>query len=224
MHAKLSGKLQARPHYVDEVYRILLDAISDGSLAPGSRITQEDIAEQLKVSRSPVLQAIQLLKKDGLLQDAEGRGVMVAPLNLHHIGHLYQVRGALEALATKLAAQQSAILDPDLIRLGRKVARGHDVRAMIEADEAFHKAIYEASGNPMIAESAQVHWVHLRRVMGAVLQSAEQRMSIWDEHEELAAAIASGDEAGAIAICERHMNNASDKLLSRLQEILEQPN
>jgi DNA-binding GntR family transcriptional regulator len=94
---------------------------------------------------------------------------------------------------------------------------------MIEADEAFHKAIYEASGNPMIAESAQVHWVHLRRVMGAVLQSAEQRLSIWDEHEELAAAIASGDEAKALTICERHMHNASEKLLSRLQEILEQP-
>ena len=39
MHAKLSGKLQARPHYVDEVYRILLDAISDGSLAPGSPLS-----------------------------------------------------------------------------------------------------------------------------------------------------------------------------------------
>ena len=62
-------RLDAAPDLVEQVYRRLLDAISDGSLAPGSRITQEDIAEQLKVSRSPVLQAIQLLKKDGLLQD-----------------------------------------------------------------------------------------------------------------------------------------------------------
>ena len=53
MHAKLSGKLQARPHYVDEVYRILLDAISDGSLAPGSRITQEDIANSSRCHAHP---------------------------------------------------------------------------------------------------------------------------------------------------------------------------
>lgn len=221
MRPKLSGKLQARPNYADEVYRILLDAISDGSLAPGTRVTQEDIAEQLNVSRSPVLQAIQLLKKDGLLQDAEGRGVMVAELDIAQIGHLYEVRGALEALATKLAAEQKAVIDPLLISTGRKVARTNDVRGMIEADEAFHKAIYEVSGNPLIAVTAEVHWAHLRRVMGAVLQSGEQRLSIWDEHERLADAIASGDVQAAVAISDGHMLNARQKLLARLEEILE---
>jgi DNA-binding GntR family transcriptional regulator len=58
-------KLEAAPDLVDQVYRALLDAISEGSLAPGQRITQEDIAEQLAVSRQPVLQALRLLKKDG---------------------------------------------------------------------------------------------------------------------------------------------------------------
>ncbi len=168
-----------------------------------------------------MLQAIQLLKKDGLLQDAEGRGVMVAPLDIAQIGHLYEVRGALEALATRLAAEQKAVIEPALISTGRKVARGSDVRAMIEADEAFHKAIYEASGNPLIAASSEVHWAHLRRVMGAVLQSAEQRMSIWDEHEHLAKAIASGDALAAVEVCEVHMRNARQKLLQRLEEILE---
>ena len=50
-------KLEAAPDLVDQVYRALLDAISDGSLAPGTRITQQDIAAQLSVSRQPVLQA-----------------------------------------------------------------------------------------------------------------------------------------------------------------------
>lgn len=76
MVAKLL-KLQARTDYVDEVYKVLLDAISEGSLAPGTRITQEEIADQLAVSRSPVLQALRLLKKDGLVQDAPGRGLLV---------------------------------------------------------------------------------------------------------------------------------------------------
>src|SRR5690606_19609336 len=180
MRPKLSGKLQARPNYVDEVYRILLDAISDGSLAPGTRVTQEDIAEQLNVSRSPVLQAIQLLKKDGLLQDAEGRGVMVAALDIAQIGHLYEVRGALEGLATRLAAEKKAVIDPALLSMGRRVARTMDVRAMIEADEAFHKAIYETTGNPLIAVSSEAHWAHLRHVMGVVLELPQQRMAICD--------------------------------------------
>src|SRR6476469_11279768 len=108
-------KLQARPDFVDEVYKTLLDAISDGSLAPGSRITQEEIAEQFAVSRSPVLQALRLLKKDGLVQDAPGRGVLVAPLDVEWTSHLYQVRGALDTLAAKLAAERGAVIDSALI-------------------------------------------------------------------------------------------------------------
>ena len=50
-----TAKLPSRTNYVDEVYKVLLDAISDGSLAPGTRITQEELAEQLDVSRSPVM-------------------------------------------------------------------------------------------------------------------------------------------------------------------------
>ena len=56
-------KIESAPDLVDQVYRSLLDAISEGSLAPGERITQEDIAEKLAVSRQPVLQALRLLKK-----------------------------------------------------------------------------------------------------------------------------------------------------------------
>ena len=74
-------KLESAPDLVDQVYRSLLDAISEGSLAPGERITQEDIAEKLAVSRQPVLQALRLLKKDGFVLDAPGRGVLVAPLD-----------------------------------------------------------------------------------------------------------------------------------------------
>src|SRR6188768_3142201 len=75
-------QLEAAPDLVDRVYRSLLDAICAGSLAPGQRITQEDIAQQLAVSRQPVLQALRLLKKDGLVQDAPGRGLQVADLDV----------------------------------------------------------------------------------------------------------------------------------------------
>lgn len=221
MTNKPLGKIQARPDYVDEVYEKLLYAISDGTLAPGTRLTQEEIAAQMAVSRSPVLQAIRLLKKDGLVQDAPGRGVLVAPLDPNWIADLYTVRGALDALAARLAAQRGSVIDPGLLKEGRRVAKGGDVKAMIDADLAFHQAIYQASGNPLIALSAQAHWVHLRRAMGAVLQSSAQRASIWDEHEAIATAIAEGDADRAAAASELHAANARDNLSQRLGEILE---
>ena len=104
-------QIEASPDLVERVYRRLMDAISDGSLAPGERITQEEIAQQLAVSRQPVLQALRLLKKDGF-HDAPGRGLQVAPLDVQHMRDLYQVRGALDALAARLAAQRRFRIDP----------------------------------------------------------------------------------------------------------------
>jgi DNA-binding GntR family transcriptional regulator len=213
-------KLESAPDLVDQVYRRLLDAISDGSLAPGERITQEDIAEKLAVSRQPVLQALRLLKKDGFVLDAPGRGVLVAPLDADWIVKVYQVRGSLDALAARLAAEQRFQLDPKLIEAGRKAARGKNVKAMIEADLAFHNAIYGASGNPLIEQSAQQHWRHLRRVMGAVLQHSRQREALWDEHEAIAKAIAAGDGDRAARLIEEHSQRASKNLAARLTHVL----
>ncbi len=214
-------KLPARLDYVEAVYKGLLDAITDGSLAPGIRITQEQIAEQFDVSRSPVLQALRLLKKDGLVQDAPGRGVQVTPLSVDWIAKVYEVRGVLDALAARLAAGRRATIARALFVEGRRASRGSDVKAMIDADLAFHNAIYVASGNELIAESAYLHWVHLRRVMGAVLQGSTQRKHIWDEHEAIAVAIASGDARLAARLALQHASNARANVIERLGKVLE---
>ena len=213
-------RLESAPDLVEQVYRRLLDAISEGALAPGQRITQEDIAEQLAVSRQPVLQALRLLKKDGFVQDAPGRGLLVAPLDATWTLNVYQVRGALDALAARLAAEQRFQLDPKLIEQGRKAARGRNVKAMIDADAAFHDAIYAASGNPLIEQSAHQHWGHLRRVMGAVLQQSRQREPVWDEHEAIAEAIAAGDADTASRLMQDHARQAASNLAQHLPDLL----
>lgn len=213
-------KLPTRSDFVEMVYQVLVDAITDGSLAPGERITQEEIAEQLHVSRSPVLQALRMLKKDGLIEDAPGRGVQVAPLDPDWVGQLYEVRGALDALAVRRAAQARAVLDPALIAQGRASTQGGDLKGIIDADMAFHLAIYAASGNPLIAENASRYWVHLRRVMGAVHRGSSQRSSIWDEHQAMADAIAQGDVALAVSLTEHHIARAQTNLVKQLRDKL----
>ena len=213
-------KIESSPDLVDQVYRSLLDAISDGSLAPGARIMQEDIAEQLAVSRQPVLQALRLLKKDGFVLDAPGRGVVVAPLDVGWLVHIYQVRSALDALAARLAARARYQVDPKLISQGRAAARANKVKAMMAADVQFHAGIYAASGNPLIAQSAQLHWQHIRRAMGAVLQVSTMRESIWDEHVAIAKAIGKGDENAAEALTRQHGEDASRNLAGLLTSAL----
>ena len=80
---------------------------------------------------------------------------------------------------------------------------------MIEADMAFHNAIYAASGNALIEQSAHLHWRHIRRAMGAVLQVSFVRESVWDEHQAIADAIAAGDVQCADKLMSRHGDQAA---------------
>jgi DNA-binding GntR family transcriptional regulator len=213
-------KIETTPDLVDQVYRKLLDAISEGSLAPGARMTQEDIAEQLAVSRQPVHQALRLLKQDGFVVDAPGRGVLVAPLDATWLANVYQVRSALDALAARLACAGHYVFDSALMAQGRKAARGKNISAMIEADMAFHTSIYTAANNPLIAQSAQQHWRHIRRAMGAVLHEATLRAAVWDEHEAIARAIAAKDARKAEALMRSHGEQASSNMEAQLHSVL----
>lgn len=214
-------QLQETPDLVERVYLAVLDAISDGTFAPGQRVTQEDLARQLAVSRQPVLQALRQLKTDGFVQDAPGRGLMVAPLDARWMLQVYQVRGALDRLAAQSAARLCYALDEALLVQGRQAARGHDIAAMIDADLAFHNAIYQASGNPLIEQTARHHWRHLRRVMGAVLQASGQRNAVWDEHAAIAQAIRSGDVDRAGLLIENHSAGAGEALAQRISNFLQ---
>jgi DNA-binding GntR family transcriptional regulator len=98
------------------------------------------------------------------------------------------------------------------MRAGRAAARSADVAAMIDADLAFHQAVYAASGNPLIERSAAPHWCQIRRAMGAVLQSAPARAAIWDEHAAIATAIAAGDVDTAERLAREHAERAGHHL------------
>src|SRR5262245_59621362 len=122
-------RIDSRPELSQQVYQQLLAAICEGRLAPGARVTQEELVESLNVSRQPVHQALRLLKNDGFVVDAGRRGLMVAPLDGDALEQLYQVRGVLDGLAARLAAQSGKQLEPALIARGRKVAAAGRVGA-----------------------------------------------------------------------------------------------
>lgn len=212
--------LEAAPDLADQVYRALLDAISTGQLKPGQRVTQDELADQLAVSRQPVTQALMLLKKDGFVQNApactgaggRSRGLQVTPIDARALAQIYEVRGALDLLAVRLAASHRATLDPALIERGRAAMAGGDIRAMIDTDLAFHTAIYRAAGNPLIEQSALLHWHHIRRAMGEALQSSRLREPVWDEHEAIAQAVARGDVPTAERLMHTHCSHASEHL------------
>ena len=95
--------LQTQPSLVEQVHKAILSEIASGKLKAGSRLIQEQIAQELGVSRQPVQQALTLLRNQGILQDAPGRGLLVVPMDLEHVRHMYDVRAVMEGLAFRQA-------------------------------------------------------------------------------------------------------------------------
>src|SRR5947209_5917147 len=210
------SRIASTPDLTEQVYQRLLYAICDGELAPDARVTQEDLAATLGVSRQPVLQPRRLLKKEGVVSDAGRRGLRVAPREPQAITQVYEVRAVLDGLAARRAAQAKAELDPTVILEGRRAAAGQRIGSMIDADMQFHHLIYAASGNPLIAETANHHWPHIRRAMGAVLQTVGLRRPVWDEHEAILQAINCSDADLAERLAREHCARASDHIATQL--------
>jgi DNA-binding GntR family transcriptional regulator len=206
---------------LDAVYVALRDSICDGDLPPGERITQDEIAERLGVSRQPVGQALLLLKSQGFVSQAGRRGLIVAPLGTDMVRDIYEVRAALDDLAARLAARRSR---PDelargyeILREGKRLMRLGDVQQLVKADMAFHEFIYELSGNPLIRQALTAHWQQLRRVMSGVIEQRSYRKVLWTEHDAILNAIRDGDGERATKLSRAHVQAASDALCKRLE-------
>lgn len=213
--------LTTQPNLVEQVRDAILDEISSGQLGPGERIIQEQIAQALGVSRQPVQQALLLLRNQGVLQDAPGRGLQVAPLDPEHVRHMYDMRAVIEGLACRRAAEVGAERatrqGPALIEAGRKAVAGGSVARMIAADMRFHEALYAWSGNPLVASSLATHLTYTQRVMGEVLLRDETPRDIWDQHAAILAAICARDALHAEALARQHISQAAGFMVARLQ-------
>jgi len=219
--------LSVVPNLIEQVHLRMVDAIADGTLAPGERLTQEELAERLSVSRQPVSHALQLLKRQGLVVEQGKRGLAVAPIEPDRIRDLYEVRAALDGLASRLAAERVAAgratqRETEALRstfaAGCELTNDTNVHDWIDVDVAFHSAIYRLSGNPSIAETVAGQWPHFKRCMGAVLVKRDRRNVVWAEHAAIFEHIVAGDPAGAMAAAVDHAEKAGTTLYVQLSE------
>jgi DNA-binding GntR family transcriptional regulator len=217
----LLAALDATPMLFERTHRALLDAIVSGELAPGERHTQDALAQRLGVSRQPVLQALVLLRHQGLVRDAPGRrGIEVVPISSALVQHLYLVRGALDALTARSAAHRPR---PELrergaalIRAGRAAAGRGDTRAMADADAAFHALLGEAAHNPLLSAGTADLWHQTRRAIVACLRRPTPQRDVWDEHLAILNAVVRGDTRTAERLARAHCEASCGRLLRQL--------
>ena len=219
--------LDPLPNLIDQVYARILEAITDRTLPPGCRIRQNELAEKLGVSRQPVSHALHLLHRQGLVAESGRKGFEVTQLDPVRIRQLYEVRGAIDALAARLAAARvnadaagRAHLESAL-RAGRAAERNISLPRLIALDVDFHRAIYRLADNPAIEEMIAPQWPHMRRSMATVLVELDYRHSAWAEHETIAGHILGGNAKAAEAAALAHAISAGQMTEQKLKATTE---
>jgi DNA-binding GntR family transcriptional regulator len=211
--------LADHPSLQERAYQTLRAAILEGKFAVGERVYEAKIAEQLGISRNPVRESVRRLQQDGLLDVRPRGGIFVASISVEEADDIYRVRGALEALAARLAAER--IAPAELEHLGELVHEPHDHDAdtpVVEADR-FHRAVHEYAHSPQLLEPLQLIYgrvLHYRNVTLALPGRAHVAIA---GHLEIYQAIARRDGARAEMVMREHIEGARISLMRHLEHV-----
>ncbi|TDO89710.1 DNA-binding GntR family transcriptional regulator [Enemella evansiae] len=203
-----AAHIPLRTQVADELRR----RITDRELAPGARLVEHQLAEQLGVSRNPVREAIRVLESEGFVVTVPRRGVVVATLDAQSVTDLFQVRAGLEGMAAELAAGRVAAGEVTVDALqgvlaeARLATESGDVTSVGRLNSEFHAGIVALTGNLLLTEMVRpVMW----RVRWVFRLSAEERAPhSWTEHLGLLEALTAGDPEAARRLAIEHVQKA----------------
>jgi DNA-binding GntR family transcriptional regulator len=215
--AVLSGRLS------DQVYAALRSQILDGSLAPGERLVELELAKQLNVSQAPVRDALIRLAHDGLVVQAPRRGSYVASIDPAEAHRAYSLRASLEEYAARdfcdhggsraLPALRRAVTDM------HAAAARNDLAQLIDADMTFHSIVYSASQHPVLGRV----WPMLETTI-RTFTSVSNRVvftsldEIASTHEPLLDALERGDRDAAAVLARQHVEYVWQQLEPELPQ------
>jgi DNA-binding GntR family transcriptional regulator len=193
------------------IARAIRERILTGELAPGDRLVEARLSEELGVSRVPVREALRALAADGVVTIEPRRGASVTSYSDEHIQELVEVRATLESLNAKLAARRN---DPEriarlqqIVAAGALVARSDDLGKLQEDNVNFHEALAGVAANSVLRDLVR----SLRERTAPIFapHSRKRARENWEEHAAIVRAVIAGDAELAGLLAARHVYNAA---------------
>ena len=204
---------------------VIREQILDGTVAPGSRLLEINLAEQFNLSRATIRSALQQLTYEGLVVQLPYKGCTVSGLSSQDAWELYTLRSALESLAARLAAvaitpSQAKELNGALQQLVKAVQKGNWSQ-IADADFALHKAIIQLAGHRRLQEQYKIVEQQIRLYIISCNAIHPDLDDIVEQHRKLVNAICSGDASSAEQIAQDH-NIDGKALVEHLRAIEKQ--
>jgi DNA-binding GntR family transcriptional regulator len=199
----------------ERVKDVILQRIVSGNYAPGSRLVETRIAQELGVSQAPVREALRDLEQLGCIVHEPFRGCSVRAFSAEELLEAFPVRAALEALAARLAAER--ISEPELLRLAelletmRDAARRDDAHGQSQANASFHATIVRAASNVTLERQ----WALLEpysRTYLTVSRSSLDLLALSERHIPILDALRARDPDAAAEAMHQHLMDAAELL------------
>jgi DNA-binding GntR family transcriptional regulator len=211
----------------DGVFRVVRQAIITMRVAPGTRLTEQDLADALKVSRQPVREALLRLRESHLVRVVP-RGSFVARILRSDVEAAQFVREAIELAIVARASEGVAAHEAEymrvLLRQQAAAAANGDGKSFFALDEAFHRCLATAAGCGTAWRTIEAVKAHMDRVRYLSLPAATPMARLVEQHEAVLAGVMARDTAAAQAAMRAHLREivASLPLLAvRYPELFE---
>jgi DNA-binding GntR family transcriptional regulator len=209
----------------EAVYQALRHGIVHGSLAPGERLRSDALANEMRVSRTPVREALRKLEAEGLVAHSGAR-LVVRAFSEQDLTELFYVREALEGMAARLAAENATPSEiaqiRELLEDMETVRRRGDVAALRRLTGEFHQSVCRASHNNRLLHSLQSLLDHVRQIRTSTLYGEGRPARALEEHRALLAAIEVRDGDRAEALAREHRRKTLELRKEMFREQLRQ--
>lgn len=213
--------LKARISLREQALAKIRDAIILGQLPPGSLSSEQTIADQLEISRTPIREALLQLESEGLVEFVPNRGVRVTTPHIDHLAQMYTLRIGIEGYCAMLLARRSDrkratdALEQALTEQ-RRIIDAADHQAWVAANMDFHVGLVEACGNPLMTDAVRNVASHGMRIGYSINDSVRNRMEqSLVEHRHIVRTIRAGDPDEAFRSVESHLT-VTTALMRRL--------
>lgn len=201
----------------DRVYLTLREAITTATLVPGRRLSENELAGQLGVSRTPIREALALLREERLVAIVPQLGTFVTRVSPGAVADAAFVREALECAAVRLAAERIDAAGLAELQVNLAAQEQADPVAFDGLDDDLHRALCAASGHPAAWTLAHRANGQLDRIRRLSLPEPGYVAEMVSEHHDVVAAVAAGDSDGAERALRHHLRMVPS-LLGALRE------
>lgn len=205
----------------EQVAARLRQMLVEGDIPPGAKLNERALCEALRISRTPLREAIKMLAAEGLVELLPNRGSVAVQLDEEDVRHTFEVMAGLEALSGQLAAERigdAEVAEIEAMHFEMLAAyTRRDLSTYYRLNAAIHRAINVAAGNPVLTSTYNQVNARLQALRFRSNQDGEKWQRAVAEHEAMVAALKARDGAALARVLTQHLHHKRDVVIEQMR-------